>query len=96
MANRRASPPVAKHSTPPASPWRASRERVREREVKREATPSRAIAAEAASVSPLDVAALAGQLGAPVGENARSSRSAHNLLINKDFIRNPFDLKDLA
>jgi AcrR family transcriptional regulator len=37
MANRRASPPVAKHSTPPASPWRASRERVREREVKREA-----------------------------------------------------------
>jgi AcrR family transcriptional regulator len=37
MANRRASPPAAKHSTPPASPWRASRERVREREVKREA-----------------------------------------------------------
>jgi AcrR family transcriptional regulator len=37
MANRRASPPAAKHITPPASPWRASRERVREREVKREA-----------------------------------------------------------
>src|ERR1700722_7066376 len=37
MANRRASPPAAKHSTPPASPWRASRERVREREVNREA-----------------------------------------------------------
>jgi AcrR family transcriptional regulator len=37
MANRRASPPTAKLSTPPASPWRASRERVREREVKREA-----------------------------------------------------------
>src|SRR6201996_5796087 len=37
MANRRASPPAAKHSTPPPSPWRASRERVREREVKREA-----------------------------------------------------------
>jgi AcrR family transcriptional regulator len=39
MANRRAtSPPAAdKHSAPPASPWRASRERVREREVKREA-----------------------------------------------------------
>ena len=37
MANRRAAPPAAKHSTPPASPWRASRERVREREVKRDA-----------------------------------------------------------
>jgi AcrR family transcriptional regulator len=37
MANRRASSPAVKHSTPPASPWRASRERVREREVKREA-----------------------------------------------------------
>src|ERR1700733_9675027 len=37
MANRRASPPAAKHSTPPTSPWRASRERLREREVKREA-----------------------------------------------------------
>src|SRR6266478_9027549 len=38
MANRRAaSPAEGKHSAPPASPWRASRERVREREVKREA-----------------------------------------------------------
>jgi AcrR family transcriptional regulator len=38
MANRRAAPPTeGKHSAPPASPWRASRERVREREVKREA-----------------------------------------------------------
>jgi AcrR family transcriptional regulator len=37
MANRRAAPPADKHSTPTASPWRASRERVREREVKREA-----------------------------------------------------------
>jgi AcrR family transcriptional regulator len=37
MANRRATSSAAKHSTPPVSPWRASRERVREREVKREA-----------------------------------------------------------
>ena len=37
MANRRASPPASQHSAPQASPWRASRERVREREVKREA-----------------------------------------------------------
>jgi len=37
MANRRTSPPAVKQSTAPASPWRASRERVREREVKREA-----------------------------------------------------------
>ena len=37
MANRRATPPADKHSAAPASPWRASRERVREREVKREA-----------------------------------------------------------
>jgi AcrR family transcriptional regulator len=37
MANRRATPPADKHGTAPASPWRASRERVREREVKREA-----------------------------------------------------------
>ena len=37
MANRRATPPAVKHSAAPASPWRASRERVREREVKREA-----------------------------------------------------------
>jgi AcrR family transcriptional regulator len=37
MANRRTSPPAVKQSTSPASPWRASRERVREREVKREA-----------------------------------------------------------
>jgi AcrR family transcriptional regulator len=36
MTNRRA-PAPAKHSTPPASPWRATRERVRERAVKREA-----------------------------------------------------------
>ncbi len=38
MANRRAaSRAVAKQSVPPVSPWRASRERVREREIKREA-----------------------------------------------------------
>src|SRR5215471_9955509 len=38
MANRRAASSVeGKNSAPPASPWRASRERVREREVKREA-----------------------------------------------------------
>src|SRR5579862_1540661 len=37
MANRRATPPADKHSAAPASPWRASRERVREREVKRDA-----------------------------------------------------------
>jgi AcrR family transcriptional regulator len=37
MANRRTASPVAKHSTTVSSPWRASRERVREREVKREA-----------------------------------------------------------
>src|SRR5258708_38153116 len=38
MANRRAAAPAeGKHGAPPASPWRASRERVREREVKREA-----------------------------------------------------------
>jgi len=38
MANRRAAPSVeGKHSATPVSPWRASRERVREREVKREA-----------------------------------------------------------
>lgn len=39
MANRRATIPAAtdKQGTRPASPWRASRERVREREVKREA-----------------------------------------------------------
>ena len=38
MANRRPVPAAeGKHSAPPASPWRASRERVREREVKREA-----------------------------------------------------------
>src|ERR1700754_3888483 len=37
MANRRTAPPAVKQSTSPASPWRASRERVREREVKREA-----------------------------------------------------------
>jgi AcrR family transcriptional regulator len=38
MANRRAASPVeVKQSALPASPWRASRERVREREVKREA-----------------------------------------------------------
>jgi AcrR family transcriptional regulator len=39
MANRRATSPAAtdKQGTRPASPWRASRERVREREVKREA-----------------------------------------------------------
>jgi AcrR family transcriptional regulator len=40
MANRRATSPASaadKHSAPPASPWRASRERAREREVKREA-----------------------------------------------------------
>jgi AcrR family transcriptional regulator len=37
MANRRATPPADKHSAALVSPWRASRERVREREVKREA-----------------------------------------------------------
>jgi len=38
MANRRAvSPAAVKQSALPASPWRANRERVREREVKREA-----------------------------------------------------------
>jgi len=37
MANRRTAPPAVKQATPPASPWRASRERVREREVKRDA-----------------------------------------------------------
>src|SRR6185312_7279816 len=38
MANRRAVSPVeSKNSATPPSPWRASRERVREREVKREA-----------------------------------------------------------
>jgi AcrR family transcriptional regulator len=38
MANRRAPPPVeSKQSTLTDSPWRANRERVREREVKREA-----------------------------------------------------------
>ena len=37
MANRRATSPPDKHSAAPVSPWRASRERVREREVKREA-----------------------------------------------------------
>ena len=38
MANRRTAPPAAgKSNGAPASPWRASRERVREREVKREA-----------------------------------------------------------
>src|SRR6201986_3162221 len=38
MANRRATSPVeSKNSAAPPSPWRASRERVREREVKREA-----------------------------------------------------------
>src|SRR3569833_2634824 len=38
MANRRAASPVeSKSSATPPSPWRASRERVREREVKREA-----------------------------------------------------------
>jgi AcrR family transcriptional regulator len=37
MANRRTAASAAKHSTTVNSPWRASRERVREREVKREA-----------------------------------------------------------
>src|SRR5580692_5799918 len=37
MANRRTSPPAVKQSPSPASPWRASRERLRHREVKREA-----------------------------------------------------------
>ncbi|MDB6089617.1 MAG: hypothetical protein JWN85_2401 [Gammaproteobacteria bacterium] len=39
MAKRRAPPPAegSKHNAPAVSPWRASRERVREREVKREA-----------------------------------------------------------
>src|SRR5579859_7812406 len=37
MANRRTAAAAAKHSTTVSSPWRASRERVREREVKREA-----------------------------------------------------------
>jgi AcrR family transcriptional regulator len=37
MANRRTVSSVDKHSTTVSSPWRASRERVREREVKREA-----------------------------------------------------------
>ena len=37
MANRRTASPANKHSVAPVSPWRASRERVREREVKREA-----------------------------------------------------------
>ena len=37
MANRRTAASAAKHSTTVSSPWRASRERVREREVKREA-----------------------------------------------------------
>lgn len=37
MANRRTASPANKHSAAPVSPWRASRERVREREVKREA-----------------------------------------------------------
>ncbi len=38
MANRRAAVPIdTKQSAPTVSPWRASRERVREREVKREA-----------------------------------------------------------
>jgi len=37
MANRRATSPADKHGAVPVSPWRASRERVREREVKREA-----------------------------------------------------------
>ncbi len=37
MANRRTAPPATAKDTLPASPWRASRERVREREVKREA-----------------------------------------------------------
>jgi AcrR family transcriptional regulator len=38
MANRRAQPPVeSKQGAPPVSPWRASRERAREREIKREA-----------------------------------------------------------
>src|ERR1700744_1838014 len=38
MANRRATSPVeSKNGAAPPSPWRASRERVREREVKREA-----------------------------------------------------------
>ena len=37
MANRRTVASPAKHSTTVSSPWRASRERVREREVKREA-----------------------------------------------------------
>jgi AcrR family transcriptional regulator len=38
MNNRRAGPPAAgKQAVPPASPWRASRERLRDRAVKREA-----------------------------------------------------------
>ena len=37
MANRRTVSSADKHTTPVSSPWRASRERVREREVKREA-----------------------------------------------------------
>ena len=37
MANRRTAASPAKHSTTVSSPWRASRERVREREVKRDA-----------------------------------------------------------
>jgi len=37
MANRRAVSPAAVKQSTPTSPWRASRERVREREVKREA-----------------------------------------------------------
>ena len=37
MANRRTAASPAKHGTTVSSPWRASRERVREREVKREA-----------------------------------------------------------
>src|ERR1700744_887229 len=38
MANRRATSPVeSKNGAAPPSPWRASRERVREREVKRDA-----------------------------------------------------------
>src|SRR5579864_4504052 len=37
MANRRTAAAAAKHSTTVSSPWRASRERVRDRQVKREA-----------------------------------------------------------
>jgi AcrR family transcriptional regulator len=37
MANRRPSPAPVKPSVPPASPWRASRERLRDRALKREA-----------------------------------------------------------